>query len=191
MVNTRSVCTASSIRRRSAAWTILLDWTYRSRRRAPRALSTEQRARFGRLSGGLGGLELPTKRLSVASSEQPPSLAGSRMAWASLASPTCRRNGAGSTSCSAFPRSNRTHTRTESLGSGLCARKRNFCGRDEAAETVSLKFNWPFAEKRAHTRQPRSFGHFARSGPLVNPRSQRLIMVWLQVRVLPACDGGS
>src|SRR6266403_2195726 len=31
---TRSVVTASSIRRRSAAWTILLDWTYRSRRRA-------------------------------------------------------------------------------------------------------------------------------------------------------------
>ena len=27
MVNTRSVGTASSIRRRSAAWTILLDWT--------------------------------------------------------------------------------------------------------------------------------------------------------------------
>jgi hypothetical protein len=55
--------------------------------------------------------------------------------------------------------------RTESLGSGRCARKRNFCGRDEAAETVSLKFNWPFAEN--------SFGHFAMheiptSGPLVN-----------------------
>jgi hypothetical protein len=31
---TRSVCTASSIRRRSAAWTILRDWTYRSRTRA-------------------------------------------------------------------------------------------------------------------------------------------------------------
>src|SRR5258705_12201476 len=31
---TRSVVTASSIRRRSAAWTILLDWTYRSRKRA-------------------------------------------------------------------------------------------------------------------------------------------------------------
>src|SRR2546428_11471059 len=31
---TRSVNTASSIRRRSAAWTILLDWTFRSRRRA-------------------------------------------------------------------------------------------------------------------------------------------------------------
>src|SRR5664280_3135393 len=30
MVNTRSVVTASSIRRRSAAWTILLDWTYQS-----------------------------------------------------------------------------------------------------------------------------------------------------------------
>src|SRR5580704_7712138 len=34
MVNTRSAVTASSIRRRSAAWTILLDWTYRSRRPA-------------------------------------------------------------------------------------------------------------------------------------------------------------
>jgi hypothetical protein len=32
---TRSVVTASSIRRRSAAWTILLDWTYRSKRPAP------------------------------------------------------------------------------------------------------------------------------------------------------------
>src|SRR6516165_4289911 len=31
---TRSVVTASSIRRRSATWTILLDWTYRSRRPA-------------------------------------------------------------------------------------------------------------------------------------------------------------
>src|SRR5262247_3831308 len=30
---TRSVVTASSIRRRSAAWTILLDWTFRSMRR--------------------------------------------------------------------------------------------------------------------------------------------------------------
>src|SRR5664279_6507041 len=30
MVNTRSVVTASSIRRRSAAWTILLDWTCQS-----------------------------------------------------------------------------------------------------------------------------------------------------------------
>src|SRR5260370_40238581 len=34
MVKTRSVVTASSIRRRSAAWTILVDWTYRSRRPA-------------------------------------------------------------------------------------------------------------------------------------------------------------
>src|SRR5450631_1733293 len=34
MVKTRSVVTASSIRRRSAAWTILADWTYRSRRPA-------------------------------------------------------------------------------------------------------------------------------------------------------------
>ena len=31
---TRSVVTASSIRTRSVAWTILLDWTYRSRRSA-------------------------------------------------------------------------------------------------------------------------------------------------------------
>src|SRR3954471_13308064 len=30
---TRSVVTASSIRRRSAAWAILLDWTFRSMRR--------------------------------------------------------------------------------------------------------------------------------------------------------------
>jgi hypothetical protein len=78
-------------------------------------------------------------------------MAGSRIAWASLASPTCRRNGPDSTRCSAFLRSNRTHTQTESLGSGLRARKRNFCGRDEAAETVSLKFNWPFAEKKPVT----------------------------------------
>ena len=109
---------------------------------------------------GLGGLELPTKRLSVASFEQPPSIAGPRMAWASLASPACRRNGPNSASLRSC-----THTRTESLGSGLCVRKRNFCGRDETAETVSLKFNWPFAEN--------SFGHFAMheiptSGPLVN-----------------------
>jgi hypothetical protein len=34
MVNTRSAFTASSIRARSAAWTILLDWTSRSRTRA-------------------------------------------------------------------------------------------------------------------------------------------------------------
>jgi hypothetical protein len=51
---------------------------------------------------GLGGLELPTKRLSVASSEQPPSMARSRIASASLASPSCRRNGPDST---AFARS--------------------------------------------------------------------------------------
>jgi hypothetical protein len=79
---------------------------------------------------GLGGLELPTKRLSVASSEQPPSMARSRIASASLASPTCRRNGPDSIRCSAFLRSNRTHTRTESLwvvasvrGNGIFAAK--------------------------------------------------------------------
>src|SRR5260370_39736618 len=34
MMKARSAYAASSIRRRSAAWTILLDWMYRSRRRA-------------------------------------------------------------------------------------------------------------------------------------------------------------
>src|SRR5439155_14595617 len=34
MVKRGSVVRASSIRRRSAAWTILRDWTFRSRRRA-------------------------------------------------------------------------------------------------------------------------------------------------------------
>jgi hypothetical protein len=86
--------------------------------------------------------------------------------------------------------------------------KRNFCGRDEAAEIVSLKFNWPFAEKRAHTRQPRYFGHFASheipasgavgqcselaadnrlvaSSSPPSPRWQ-LITAWLEVRVLSA-----
>src|SRR5437764_2611130 len=43
---TRSVVTASSIRRRSAAWTILLDSTFRSRRRAPVLWMT--RARLSR-----------------------------------------------------------------------------------------------------------------------------------------------
>ena len=143
------------------AWWGWEDSNFQPNDYQPRALSTEQRARFRGPRGGLGGLELSTKRLSVASFEQPPSIAGPRMAWASLASPACRRNGPDSASL----RSNRTHTRTESLGSGLCARKRNFCGRDEAAETVSLKFNWPFAEN--------SFGHFAMheiptSEPLVN-----------------------
>ena len=84
--------------------------------------------------------------------------------------------------------------------------KRNFCGRDEGAEIVSLKFNWPFAEKRAHTRQPRYFGHFASheiptsgavgqcselaadnrlvaSSSPPSPRWQ-LITAWLEVRVL-------
>ena len=143
------------------AWWGWEDSNFQPNDYQPRALSTEQRARFRGPSGGLGGLELSTKRLSVACFEQPPSIAAPRMARASLASPACRRNGPDSASL----RSNRTHTRTESLGSGLCARKRNFCGRDEAAETVSLKFNWPFAEN--------SFGHFAMheiptSGPLVN-----------------------
>ena len=35
MVKTRSVVMASSIRRRSAAWTILVDWTYQSRKPVP------------------------------------------------------------------------------------------------------------------------------------------------------------
>jgi hypothetical protein len=64
---------------------------------------------------GLGGLELPTKRLSVASSEQPPSMAGSRVAWASLASPTCRRNGPDSARCSAFLRNNRVWSENRDL----------------------------------------------------------------------------
>src|ERR1700693_4264218 len=42
MVKTRSVVTASSIRRRSAAWTILADWTYRSRRPASALWMTRQ-----------------------------------------------------------------------------------------------------------------------------------------------------
>src|SRR5262249_1325169 len=44
---TRSVGTASSIRRRSAALTILLDWTYRSRRRASALWMTQARS-FGK-----------------------------------------------------------------------------------------------------------------------------------------------
>jgi hypothetical protein len=55
--------------------------------------------------------------------------------------------------------------------------KRNFCGRDKGAETVSLKFNRLFAETRRSYTQPRHFGHFA---------SQELIIVWLEVRVFPA-----
>ena len=38
---TRSVCTASSIRRRSTTWTILLDLTFRSRRRASASWTTQ------------------------------------------------------------------------------------------------------------------------------------------------------
>src|SRR6478672_5503256 len=41
---TRSVVTASSIRRRSAAWTILPDWTYRSRRRVSAFWMTRARS---------------------------------------------------------------------------------------------------------------------------------------------------
>src|SRR5262249_7699078 len=44
---TRSVNTASSIRRRRAAWTILLDWTFRSRRRASALWMTQARS-FGK-----------------------------------------------------------------------------------------------------------------------------------------------
>src|SRR5580704_18476373 len=43
---TRSVYTASSIRRRSAAWIILLDWMFRSRRRASALWMTRARS-FG------------------------------------------------------------------------------------------------------------------------------------------------
>src|SRR5262252_2737596 len=45
---TRSADAASSIRRRSAAWTILRDWTYRSRTRAS-ALWMARARLFGRL----------------------------------------------------------------------------------------------------------------------------------------------
>src|SRR5450756_1819411 len=41
---TRSAFAASSIRRRSAAWTILLDWTYRSRRPASALWMTQARS---------------------------------------------------------------------------------------------------------------------------------------------------
>src|SRR5262249_15994404 len=44
---TRYVNTTSSIRRRSAAWTILLDWTFRSRRRASALWMTQARS-FGK-----------------------------------------------------------------------------------------------------------------------------------------------
>src|SRR6188474_3263821 len=44
---TRSVVTASSIRRRSAAWSILLDWTFRSRRPASALWMTRARS-FGK-----------------------------------------------------------------------------------------------------------------------------------------------
>src|SRR5882672_7958276 len=68
---TRSVVTASSIRRRSAAWTILLDWTYRSRRpasalwmtRADRAGSEgSERARSSAAGSGEPHLPLQADR---------------------------------------------------------------------------------------------------------------------------------
>jgi len=63
-----------------------------------------------------------------------PSMAGSPTAWASLASATCRRNGPGSTRCSAFLGNNHTHTNRVSVGCGLRVRKANF-----ATETKVLK----------------------------------------------------
>src|SRR6516162_7032314 len=104
-------------------------------------------------------------------------MAGFPMAWALLASPTCQPNGPSSTRCSVFLGNNRIHTRIESPSIVVPPRKRNFCSRDKGAETVSLKFNRLFAETRRSYTQPRHFGHFA---------SQELIIVWLEVRVLPA-----
>ena len=56
------------------------------------------------------------------------------------------------------------HTRTTSPRT----RKRNFCGRDEGAKTVSLKFNRLFAKTKRSYTQTRHFTHFA---------SQELIIV--------------
>jgi hypothetical protein len=62
------------------------------------------------------------------------------MAWALLASPTCQRSGPDNIRCSAFLRNNRTvDSNRVSVGNGLCARKRNFCSRDEGAEIVQAR----------------------------------------------------
>jgi hypothetical protein len=60
-----------------------------------------------------------------------------------------------------------------SVHTGLCARKRNFCGRDEGAETASLKFNRRFAETKRSYTLLRHFGHFASQGiPTSGPVAQ-------------------
>jgi hypothetical protein len=134
---------------------------------------------------GLGGLELPTKRLSVASSEQPPSIAGSRMAWASLASPTCPWNGADSTRCSAF-RAGIARILEQSLWVVASVRGNGSFAPETPPKPFSLRFNWPSLQA----------GHgqcseVAADNRLVASSSPpslrwRLITAWLEVRALPA-----
>ena len=57
MVNTRSAVTASSIRSRSAAWTILRDWTFRSRKPARIGLEAGLLSQW--LFSALAEVELP------------------------------------------------------------------------------------------------------------------------------------
>src|SRR6516162_1403526 len=98
------------------------------------------------------------------------------MAWASLASPTYQRSGPASTKCSAFLRA-KPHIRIHLVQRRSLLREQSCSSRDEGAETVSLKFNRLFAETNARTHKLRHFRHFA---------SQELIIVWFEVRVLPA-----
>src|SRR6516162_1060218 len=80
-------------------------------------------------------------------------MAGFPIVWASLALPTCRRSGPASTRCSAFLRNNRTHIERVSVSvPDFPARKRNFCGGTEGAETISLRFKRLFAETKCPQR---------------------------------------
>jgi hypothetical protein len=83
-------------------------------------------------------------------------------AWRGRRSPHRLAGGMVPTAPDARPsaQESRAHSNRVSGYWPLCE-ETEFLRQRRTAETFSLKFNWPFAEKRAHTRQPRSFGHFA------------------------------
>ena len=116
-----------------------------------------------------------------------PSLAGFPGVWALLASPTCRRSGLDSTRCSAFLRNNRTHTRTDSLSVVVSVRGNGiFAAETKAPKSIGYLQRQSARHARPSLRLFAQSQEIPRADPLLNARSQRLIIVWSEVRVLPA-----
>jgi hypothetical protein len=89
-----------------------------------------------------------------------PSMADSRTAWASLASPTCHPNGLGSTKCSVFPRTDPVFEPSLRQYRSLLSGNAILQGRDKGAETAP-EIQSTACRDKMRARIPASSGLFA------------------------------